>query len=94
MPVQEKAVLLGSERQTCETRDLFGILMETALNISLMEKTLEKRQRKLVELIGNIVDTLPEMAMDARGVVQRFVEELPVDQGQLFWRLLVELRSK
>ncbi len=94
MPLQERAAQFGSEGRTRETRDLFGIIMETALNISLMEKTPGERQHKLAELIGNIVGTWPEMAVDARSVVQRFVEELPVDQGQHFWRLLVKLRSK
>jgi tetratricopeptide (TPR) repeat protein len=67
------------------------LLLESILNLSLGA---QDPVREFVELISQILENWRPIIPTYRPAIQRFCEELPVNQAGQFWPLLVRLRAE
>ncbi len=77
-----------------DERELFLVLVESALNISIAAQLPQDVISEFADLLRQLVETWDSMMPECRPMVQRLCEELPISQAQKFWPLLVRLRAE
>lgn len=77
-----------------ESRDVFLLLIESALNISIAAQPPQDVIAEFAALLAQLVRAWQSMIPVCRPIVQRLYEELPIAQAQQFSTLLVRLRAE
>jgi hypothetical protein len=83
----------GYEAQFPESTEVH-YLIESALHLAVAAAPITNVFTELAEVLAQLTKTWTSTATVCEGVVQRFVEELPVTQGRHFWPLRVRLRAE
>lgn len=82
---------VGNYGQPVEMRLL---LIEAALNVSLAVEPGQDRIEEFIQLLSQLISTWTAMIPVCKSIVQILVEELPIEQSQKFWPLLMRLRAE
>jgi hypothetical protein len=83
----------GVKENLLGTKETWGILLDSAFNISLAVQMPENVIPEFIDILRQMVGSWPELASMYRPVIQRFCEELPIYQAKQFWPLLIHLRA-
>jgi hypothetical protein len=69
-------------------------LFEAALNISIASEEGENVITKFVDIFIELINSWNLLAIKCKTVIQRLYSELPILQGQCFWKLLLRIRME
>lgn len=75
-------------------KDIGGLLLEAALNISIREESSDSVMSEFVRILTELINAWQPMIGVCKPIVQRLCEELPVSQAKQFWPLLIKLRAE
>ncbi len=70
-----------------------GILLESALNLSLLKESTGSVADEFAGIVTQLVDAGSSLGKEYRPVVQRLCEELPLSEAKYLWPLLIRLRA-
>lgn len=69
------------------------ILLESALNLSLLKESTESVADEFAGIVIQLVDADSSLAKEYRPIIQRLCEELPLSETKFLWPLLIRLRA-
>lgn len=69
------------------------LLAEWALNISIANQQIQNVIVDFVSILTHLVQIWPSMTPVIKPIIQCLCEELPINQSQQFWPLIIQLRS-
>lgn len=77
-----------------DSNEIHWSLIESALNVALAASSPQDAVPEFAHLLTQLVETWNSMIPVCKTIVQIFSEELPIDQAQNLWPLLVRLRAE
>lgn len=75
-----------------EPRNIFIILLESALNLALTVQSKGSTEEEFGNIVISIVEAWRAAAYEYKPIIQRLCEELPLTDAKYLWPLLIRLR--
>jgi tetratricopeptide (TPR) repeat protein len=71
----------------------YALLFDVALNLAVAEQAGERALEEFAELCSQLVETCPHLMPLCKPLVQALYDQLPVDQAEALWHVMLQLRA-
>lgn len=84
---------VGSEKKLSTLEEMGPAFLEVALNLSMATDNANSPAAEFADLVTQIIEVCEGMIPMTKPVILKLCEELPIAEAQLFWPLLLRIRT-